>query len=69
MPKTPGNMHMYDMLKIDAIFFEIVGWGAFKATLAVLFVAASKDMYEISKNGKRQPTLIYLYPSESDCLS
>ena len=30
MPKTPGEMHMYDMVKIDTIVFEIVG-GAFKA--------------------------------------
>ena len=28
MPKTPGQMHMYDMVKIDTIVFEIV-WGAF----------------------------------------
>ena len=25
MPKTPGKMHMYDMVKIDTIVFEIVG--------------------------------------------
>ena len=31
MPKTPGKMHMYDMVKIDIIVFEIVGGGAFKA--------------------------------------
>ena len=32
MPKTPGKMHMYDMVKIDTIVFEIVwGGGAFKA--------------------------------------
>ena len=34
MPKTPGKIHMYDMVKIDKIVFEIVGgWGggAFKA--------------------------------------
>ena len=31
MPKTPGKMHMYDMVKIDTIVFKIVGWGAFKA--------------------------------------
>ena len=33
MPKTPGRMHMYDMVKIDTIVFEIVGGGggAFKA--------------------------------------
>ena len=30
MPETPGKMHMYDMVKIDVIVFEIVG-GAFKA--------------------------------------
>ena len=30
MPKTPGQIHMYDMVKIDTIVFEIVG-GAFKA--------------------------------------
>ena len=30
MPKTPGKIHMYDMVKIDPIVFEIVG-GAFKA--------------------------------------
>ena len=24
MPKTPGKMHMYDMVKIDTIVFEIV---------------------------------------------
>ena len=32
MLKTPGKMHMYDMVKIDIIVFEIVG-GAFKAPL------------------------------------
>ena len=25
MPKTPSKMHMYDMVKIDTIVFEIVG--------------------------------------------
>ena len=31
MPKTPGKIHMYDMVKIDTIVFEIVGGGgAFK---------------------------------------
>ena len=33
MPKTPSKMHMYEMVKIDTIVFEIVrggGW-AFKA--------------------------------------
>ena len=35
MPKTPGKMHMYDMVKIDMIVFEIVAreGGAFKAPL------------------------------------
>ena len=27
MPKTPSKMHMYDMVKIDTIVFEIVGGG------------------------------------------
>ena len=27
MPKTPGKMHMYDMVKIDTIVFEFVGGG------------------------------------------
>ena len=27
MTKTPGKMHMYDMVKIDTIVFEIVGGG------------------------------------------
>ena len=27
MPKTPGKMHMYDMVKIDTIVFENVGGG------------------------------------------
>ena len=31
MPKTPTKMHMYDMVKIETIVFEIVGGGAFKA--------------------------------------
>ena len=31
MPKTPGKMHMYDMVKIDTIVFDILGGGAFKA--------------------------------------
>ena len=33
MPKTPGKMHMHDMVKINTIVFEIVGGGggAFKA--------------------------------------
>ena len=33
MSKTPGKMHMYDMVKIDTIVFEIDegGGGAFKA--------------------------------------
>ena len=30
MPKTPGKMHMYDMVKIDTIVFEIVGGGLLK---------------------------------------
>ena len=33
MPKTPAKMHMYDMVKIDTIVFEIVGGGGdFKAS-------------------------------------
>ena len=33
MPKTPGKIHMYDMVKIDTIVFEIVeGEGAFNPT-------------------------------------
>ena len=31
IPKTPGKMHMYDMVKIGTIVFEIVRGGAFKA--------------------------------------
>ena len=31
MPKTPGKIHMYDMVKIGTIVFEIVGGGALKA--------------------------------------
>ena len=27
MPKTPGKIHMYNMVKIDTIVFEIVGGG------------------------------------------
>ena len=27
MPKTHGKMHMYDVVKIDTIVFEIVGGG------------------------------------------
>ena len=27
MPETPGKMHMYDMVKINTIVFEIVGGG------------------------------------------
>ena len=27
MLKTPSKMHMYDMVKIDTIVFEIVGGG------------------------------------------
>ena len=27
MPKTPSKMHIYDMLKIDIIVFEIVVGG------------------------------------------
>ena len=30
MPKTPGKIHMYDMVKIDSIVFEIVGGGLLK---------------------------------------
>ena len=29
MPKTPGKVHMYDMVKIDTIVSEIVGGGGF----------------------------------------
>ena len=25
MPKTPGKMDMYDMVKVDTIVFDIVG--------------------------------------------
>ena len=35
MPKTPSEMHIYDMVKIDTIVFEIVG-GAFKAPRIVI---------------------------------
>ena len=28
IPKTTGKMHTYDIVKIDKIFFEIVGGGA-----------------------------------------
>ena len=40
MPKTPSNMHMHDMVKIDTIVFEIVGGGggAFKAAPGSLAV-------------------------------
>ena len=31
--KTPSKMHMYDMVKIDAIVFEIVGGGLLKTLL------------------------------------
>ena len=27
MPKTPGQIHIYDLVKIDTIVFEIVGGG------------------------------------------
>ena len=27
MPETPGKMHVYDMVKIDTIDFEIGGGG------------------------------------------
>ena len=30
MPKTPGKIHMYDMVKIDTIVFEIIGGGLLK---------------------------------------
>ena len=40
MPKTPSKItkrHMYDMVKIDTIVFEIVGGGeAFKAPLRIV---------------------------------
>ena len=29
MPKSPGKIHMYDMVKIDIIVFEIAGGGGF----------------------------------------
>ena len=31
MRETPSKMHMYDMVKIDTILFEIVGGRAIKA--------------------------------------
>ena len=39
MPKTHGKMHMYDMVKIDTIVFEIVGGGggAFKRSTGFSF--------------------------------
>ena len=35
MPKTPGKIHMYDMVKIDTMVFEIVvgGGGGFKSQM------------------------------------
>ena len=30
MPETPGEMHMYDMVKIDTTVFEIMGGGLLK---------------------------------------
>ena len=32
MPKTPGKIHMYDMVKIVTIVFEIVGGGGLLKT-------------------------------------
>ena len=29
MPETPRKMHMYDMVKMDTIVFEMVGGGGF----------------------------------------
>ena len=29
MPETPRKMHLYDMMKIDKVIFEIVGGGGF----------------------------------------
>ena len=31
MPETPSKIHIYDMVTIDTIVFEIVWGGAFKA--------------------------------------
>ena len=31
MPKTPRKMHIYDIVKIDTMIFEIVWGGVFKA--------------------------------------
>ena len=30
MPTTPGQIHMYNMVKIDTIVFEIIGGGLLK---------------------------------------
>ena len=38
MPKTPGKIHMYDMVKIDTIVFEIVGGGLLKPPPGLLTV-------------------------------
>ena len=36
MPKTHSKMHMYDMVKIDTIVFEIVWGGGLKSPHATL---------------------------------
>ena len=33
MPKTPSEMHMYDMVKNDTTVFEIVGGGGEKEAI------------------------------------
>ena len=43
MTKTPGKIHMYDMVKIDTIVFETVGGGAFKAKSWLIIIDKSNN--------------------------
>ena len=53
MPKTPGKIHMYDMVKIDTILFEIVGGGLLKPPPGSLTVWNSPDRIGLRLTLKR----------------
>ena len=58
MPKTPGKMHMYDVVKIDTIVCEIVGRGTFKAPPHPRIVSCLK--YPGSIGLRYKPSVPYL---------
>ena len=60
MPKTPSKMHMYDMVKIDIIIFEIVGGGGVKAPHRIVRCLIYRESDMVKKYKKKVYIINYV---------